>query len=281
MYGGLRRLVEDETKDVYRTSRKYEIYDNEKDGLKGLITVEGGKYTTSRGLAENLLKMVTAKTGTKYKKSVTAGKYLAGCEIPDIDTFVASAKSANSDFSASTVDFLSRIYGTEFNQVMDIARSNVKYATPLDADGEMLAQVLYSLKNEMACTLTDILIRRTGVGTLGNPGPKVIEAIAEIAARELNWNTARLDRELEKADAASPFKFQRSWSRGFGRAIMVVNLRTKDPRFESYVQVRWASTDSRLTDSQRRPRCQPSLPERSPSPDNSKKDKRRMQREPY
>jgi glycerol-3-phosphate dehydrogenase len=199
VYGGLRRLVEDETKDVYRTSRKYEIYDNEKDGLKGLITVEGGKYTTSRGLAENLLKMVTAKTGTKYKKSVTAGKYLAGCEIPDIDTFVASAKSANSDFSASTVDFLSRIYGTEFNQVMDIARSNVKYATPLDADGEMLAQVLYSLKNEMACTLTDILIRRTGVGTLGNPGPKVIEAIAEIAARELNWNTARLDRELEKA----------------------------------------------------------------------------------
>jgi glycerol-3-phosphate dehydrogenase len=201
-YGGLRPLVEDETKDVYKTSRRYEIYDNGKDGLEGLITVEGGKYTTSRNLAENVLKTVMKKSGSGEKKSITAKSHLAGCEIPDIDAFVASAKKANSDFSEPAVDYLSRIYGTEFNNVMEIARSDKKYAVPLNADGEMPAQVVYAIKHEMARTLKDILIRRTGIGTLGNPGTKVLEMIAGIAARELNWDTARVDRELETAGKA-------------------------------------------------------------------------------
>ena len=54
----------------------------------------------------------------------------------------------------------------------------------------------------MARSLRDILIRRTGIGTLGNPGTKILEMIAGIAARELNWDTARVDRELETAAKA-------------------------------------------------------------------------------
>jgi len=202
VYGGLRPLIEDQTRDVYRTSRRYEIYDNGKDGLEGLISVEGGKYTTSRGLAENVLRAVMKKSGKPYKKSVTAGQYLAGCGIKDINAFVASARAANRDLPGAAVDYLSRIYGTEFNDVMGIARSDKKYATPLNTDGEMPAQVLYAVKNEMACTLTDILLRRTGIGTLGNPGREVMETVARAAAGELNWNTARTDLELDKATKA-------------------------------------------------------------------------------
>ena len=199
VYGGLRPLIEDQTKDVYKTSRRYEIYDNEKDSLAGLISVEGGKYTTSRGLAENVLRLVMKKAGKGYKKSATAKQYLAGCEIKDINAFVASAKTANRDFAESAVDYLARIYGTEFNNVMEIARSESKYAAALNADGEMPAQVIYAIKEEMACTLTDILLRRTGIGTLGNPGSRVLGTIAEITAKELNWSTTRIDRELETA----------------------------------------------------------------------------------
>jgi glycerol-3-phosphate dehydrogenase len=202
VYGGLRPLVEDQTKDVYRTSRRYEIYDNEKDGLAGLVSVEGGKYTTSRGLAENVLRLVMKKAGKGYKKSVTAKQYLAGCEIKDINAFVASAKAANRGFSESTMDYLARIYGTELDGVLDIARSDAKYAAPINTDGEMLAQVVYAARSEMARTLVDILIRRTGMGTLGHPGAKVLEDIAEIAARELNWDRARTGHELEAANKA-------------------------------------------------------------------------------
>jgi len=42
-YGGLRPLVEDQTKGTRESSRRYEIYDAAKDGSEGLITVAGGE----------------------------------------------------------------------------------------------------------------------------------------------------------------------------------------------------------------------------------------------
>jgi glycerol-3-phosphate dehydrogenase len=198
VYGGLRPLIDDQTKDVYKTSRKYEVFDHELEGLAGLVTVEGGKYTTSRNLAENVLKTVNKKF-TRLSKSVTARKYLAGCEIPDLEAFLAVAKSTYTDFPEQAVDFLARIYGTELPAVMEIARSDKQYAVALDADGEMSAQVLYAIREEMACTLMDILIRRTGIGLLGHPGEEILQTVARVAGQELNWNQARLDHELETA----------------------------------------------------------------------------------
>ncbi|MFA6450149.1 MAG: glycerol-3-phosphate dehydrogenase/oxidase [bacterium] len=78
-YGGLRPLIEDKSRDVRESSRKYEIHDNAKDGFDGLITVEGGKYTTSRNLAANALKVVTSKLNSGGRKCVTDKQFLAGC----------------------------------------------------------------------------------------------------------------------------------------------------------------------------------------------------------
>jgi glycerol-3-phosphate dehydrogenase len=198
VYGGLRPLIDDQTKDVYKTSRKYEIFDHEQEGLPGLITVEGGKYTTSRNQAENVLKAVNKKLG-RQSRSVTAKKHLSGCEIPDLEMFISDAKSTYRDFPSPAVDFLARLYGTEFPALMDLARSDRQYREPLDADGEMLGQVVYAVREEMACTLMDILIRRTGIGSLGHPGEKVLKMVVQVAGQELKWDQARLDRELETA----------------------------------------------------------------------------------
>jgi glycerol-3-phosphate dehydrogenase len=201
VYGGLRPLIDDQTKDVYKTSRRYEVFDHEQEGMPGLVTVEGGKYTTSRNLAENVLKTVN-RIFSQPSKSVTARKHLAGCEITDLEAFLAQAKSTYADFPAPTIDFLARIYGTELPAVMEIARSDKQYTFDLDAEGEMPAQVVYAIREEMACTLLDILVRRTGLGTLGNPGTTALETIARIAARELKWDQRRIDQELETANKA-------------------------------------------------------------------------------
>ena len=72
-YGGLRPLVEDRTTDVYHSSRRYEIYDHAADGLEGLITVEGGKYTTSRNLAEQVMKIVEKKVEASIQGNAGRG----------------------------------------------------------------------------------------------------------------------------------------------------------------------------------------------------------------
>jgi len=200
-YGGLRPLVEDQTRDVYESSRKYEIYDNTRDGLEGLITVEGGKYTTSRNLAEHVVDMIQGKMGRALKKAVTGSEFLAGCEIPDINQFILELKLRNHDFPESTIDYLGRIYGTEVNSVLGIARSGKSLADPLNDDGEMVAQVIYAIREEMALTLKDILLRRTGIGTLGNPGPKVLRKVATAASKELGWSDARLKKEISEVKA--------------------------------------------------------------------------------
>ncbi len=202
VYGGLRPLVEDQTKDVYQSSRKYEIYDNAADGIEGLITTEGGKYTTSRNLAEHVSKIISKKLNRKLRGSATSKNYLSGSEIEDMDGFLAAIKKENADFPEKSLEYLGRNYGREYAGVLEIARKNKTLATPINDDGEMPAQVVYAVRNEMAKTLNDILFRRTGIGTLGNPGESVLRRVAELAAKELKWSIDRTNEELKKARKA-------------------------------------------------------------------------------
>jgi glycerol-3-phosphate dehydrogenase len=202
-YGGLRPLVDDQTEGSYESSRKYEIYDNADDGLDGMITVEGGKYTTSRKLAESVVNMIEKKFAAVPKKTVTAELYLAGSEIRDLDLFYKEmfAKWAPV-FGEATVKFISENYGSDADAVFQIAAADKKSAVPFNEEGEIPAEIVYSIRNEMAVKLTDILFRRTGLGGLGHPGKKVLEAVASIAAKELKWDAKRKTAELAEAEKA-------------------------------------------------------------------------------
>lgn len=193
-YGGLRPLVETQTSGTYGSSRRYEVYDNAVDGLDGLITVEGGKYTTSRNLAEQVMATVGKKSGRTLKRSVTDRRYLSGCEIPFMSSFISTIRTEQ---GFPGMDYLGMAYGSEYRSVIDIAKSDLSLAQPLNGDGETLAEVVYAVRNEMARTLPDIMLRRTGLGTLGNPGASVIRKIAETAASELKWDSARMNTEID------------------------------------------------------------------------------------
>ena len=195
-YGGLRPLVEKETRETYTSSRKYEIYDNKDAGLDGLITVEGGKYTTSRRLAENCLKIVAVKLGRNLGKSVTNKKFLTGCEIKDLNFFMNEARAQDNGLSPATLEYLARNYGTEYREIAKLAREDQALSETLNNDGEIQAQVVYAVRNEMARTLSDIVMRRTGIGTLGNPGEEVLRKVADVAARELRWDKEKTEKEI-------------------------------------------------------------------------------------
>lgn len=196
VYGGLRPLVEKQTKEVYRSSRKYEIHDNAQDGIDGMITVEGGKYTTSRKLADKVMKMAAKKLNRDVGACITDKQYLAGCEIENIDGFLGAIASGNKDIDGKTVKVLGTYYGTEYSNVLALARSDRNLAEPLNSDGEIPAQVLFGVRHEMARTLPDVLLRRTGLGTLGKPGDAVLARVADIVAQELQWASDRKQKEL-------------------------------------------------------------------------------------
>jgi glycerol-3-phosphate dehydrogenase len=194
-YGGLRPLVDDQTKDSYKTSRKYEVYDDAADGIEGMITVEGGKFTTSRSLAREVLNMVAMKLNKTLSDPVSDNLYLSGCEIRDMKQFMIRQHLNYTDFSKQTIEYVSRNYGTDSKVIFQIARDNPQYAEIVSHDGEILAEIVYAIKYESAKTLKDIMLRRTGTGTLGNPGKDIFCKITAVASEMLNWDSKRIEEE--------------------------------------------------------------------------------------
>jgi glycerol-3-phosphate dehydrogenase len=63
------------------------------------------------------------------------------------------------------------------------------------------AEVIYTIRQEMACTLADVVIRRTQIGSAGHPGKPLLDAVAGIAADELGWDAGRRANEVAAVDA--------------------------------------------------------------------------------
>ncbi len=195
-YGGLRPLIGEAGQNTKKMSRKYEIYDNADEGVKGMITVEGGKYTTSRNLAEQVIKLIGKKIERDLGKCLTHKQYLASCDIRNLPAFLDEIKQKNPDLNEKTIDWLGRLYGTDYHRVIEAAENDTALLEPINSDGEILAQVLYAIKMEMAKTLKDIVFRRTGIGTLGNPGETLLNKVADIAADNLGWAPERRRKEI-------------------------------------------------------------------------------------
>lgn len=196
-YGGLRPLVEDQTEDVYNSSRKYEVTDEKKNGINCLFTVEGGKYTTSRSLAKGVINKAFAKLENKFVRSNTRHQYLVGSEIKNLKEFVEQKQKQYPMFNLHQMDFLVNSYGTEIDKLMVIFKSDENLQTILNEDGENLAQVVYAIRFEMAKTLNDIMLRRTGLGQLGFVDDEVLNKIVQVAVKELNWSTEQIQEQID------------------------------------------------------------------------------------
>lgn len=197
-YGGLRPLTDVSSEDIRKASRRYEISDLAEKGVTGVLVVEGGKWTTSRGLAENVLNQIFQRLDFRGEPSRSAKEYLVGCEIQNLEEFILEKQSRYKNaYTPLQVAYLAKSYGTLIDDVMQLSAQRADWQAALNADGENLGQVVYAIRNEMAVNLKDILLRRTGIGLLGFPGDQVIEQVAKTAAEELGWDEERKKSEIE------------------------------------------------------------------------------------
>jgi glycerol-3-phosphate dehydrogenase len=67
---------------------------------------------------------------------------------------------------------------------------------PLDL-ALLRAEVLYSVANEMAYKLGDVVFRRTELGSAGDPGGRQLEFSATVMGQALGWSPERVRREIE------------------------------------------------------------------------------------
>ena len=66
------------------------------------------------------------------------------------------------------------------------------------------AQVVEAVRNEMALTLEDVVLRRTGLGSAGYPGDEAVLKLESILRDELGWTSARVGRRGAVAEGVLP-----------------------------------------------------------------------------
>ena len=92
---------------------------------------------------------------------------------------------------------LIKTYGTKMHEIMDLVDTSPILAEPLPNSMVIGAQIIYAIRHEMAQTLSDVVLRRTDLGSEQYPGTDSLKACASIMADELGWDQNRVQTEIE------------------------------------------------------------------------------------
>jgi len=192
-----------EAQDSYTASRAAEIVDHEtEEGLQGVVTVIGGKWTTSRGLAAKVVDLAIAKLGRPKVLCTTDRLPTYGGNLGRFAEFKKQIVEQHCDLPAPVIENLAKNYGSRTEDVLALAQEDPKLLERLsDRFPDIAAEVAYAVRNEMALTVEDVLFRRTGLGTIGTPGDAAIQRVADLMARELGWSPAERTAQANRAVA--------------------------------------------------------------------------------
>lgn len=200
-------------KSTYKASRRYEILDHESKGLHGLISVAGGKWTTSRQLGEDVMTLALSKLPDPGNvMNVNTGELplfgSPGFGNPDDIYIDFSLKNFSTEgISPEVHRHLISMYGTEHTRILEYVHKKKALAKPVSdrfPTKDIMAQVLFSVEHEGARTVSDIIRRRIALGTYGLPTEKELLAVAQLAAPLLKWNQTEVRRQVKEALAEYP-----------------------------------------------------------------------------
>lgn len=147
---------------------------------KGLITITGGKWTTYRRMAEETVDLAIKEAGLNSKECITKDLKIHGCITSNDDSFL-------------------NIYGSDRKNIEALITENPELGKKLHPNfPHTAAEVVWSVKNEMAETVEDILSRRLRMLFIdANAAIEMSEKVASILALELgadkNWEENQIE----------------------------------------------------------------------------------------
>ena len=160
-FAGVRPLVAEGPRySPSAVSREHKILHDE----TGLFTIVGGKYTTYRTMAKQMVDILIKTLRREY--AIFGQKVFPSCST-DEEALVfqknqAVAETAVDSIDAATLMHLQNRYGSRWIAVAEIAVNNPKLREAIiPGEPDILAEASYTHKHEMALSLEDFLRRRT------------------------------------------------------------------------------------------------------------------------
>lgn len=171
----------------------------------GLVSVTGGKLTTYRSMAADVLQQALRELdgdGVRHRVATRASRttHLPGGDIESRHGTAHDAHTATGD--AAIAERLALAYGSRWRNVWSYAQRDHALAARLVQDlPYCLAEVAHAVEREMASTIADVLMRRTHVAfeTRDN-GRNTARRIAGLMASLLGWSDAEREEAIQAYD---------------------------------------------------------------------------------
>jgi len=202
-YAGLRPLVHEAGASAYDTSREHSIFYDE----RGFFTICGGKLTTCRSMAEELLDTYMEKGGRErhhhLKRCETALRPIWGADgMADFEARDAQVKrlAEKTGVSEGQVEHLIRNYGEHAEQYLNHDLSAPDFMEPMvSGEGFCRGEIDLAVCYGQARSAVDILKRRSTIFYKDpNHGLKIVTEvstrIAELLGFDADWIKADVER---------------------------------------------------------------------------------------
>jgi glycerol-3-phosphate dehydrogenase len=199
-WAGLRPLVADKDRTAASSrSREHAIV----HGSGGMITVVGGKLTTYRSMAaevvDRAVRELRFRDGRPRSESPrTDEEPLPGGEAADLGQF--RERGLELGVTPESVEHLLRHYGTEAAGIYNLGAGERRLLRRLAPPHPAVeAEVVHAVRREMAQTVEDVLVRRTHLYyEARDRGVPAARRVAELMARERGWDEARVEAETAR-----------------------------------------------------------------------------------
>jgi len=196
-YAGVRPLPRQPAGSTAAITRRHIIKDHAPD-LRGLWSIIGGKLTTHRSLAEEVVSRAVKALG-READCATAATPLPGVAGVSFKSYrrniVQPANAAG--IQERSAYRLADLYGTKADDIVALAMARPELATIVDPySGAIAAEAVHAVREELADSLADILLRRTMIAYGPHAGVGPDEAVLAAAGKEIGWTKPRQKKEL-------------------------------------------------------------------------------------
>jgi glycerol-3-phosphate dehydrogenase len=198
-YAGVRPLSFEKGKRASDVSRAHKVVAEERGRF---LSITGTKLTCFRSLAAELGDQVMRTLGRSAPgRSERVALDGTDEEVSRIEARAwldVSGETAATGLGRETLETLVTTYGRGWSRVIDLAGKVAGGTAPLcPSNPDVVAELHRAVQDEMAVSLQDVLLRRTGIGTSRCQGRDCAESIGRRMAPLLGWTPRRLDAELD------------------------------------------------------------------------------------
>ena len=194
-WAGIRPLVASGysgSNDAGSASREHAIHTSP----TGVLAISGGKLTTFRVMARDMVDAVEEALGIPHINPPTDSLPLPGGDFPSLDAELAAARAAVGREDSAL--HLVRSYGNRWRQVWALTQAQPHLAEPLVPGLPYLrAEAVHGVTHELVHTLSDLLVRRLKVAfETRDLGRAAARLAASDMAPLLGWSPDTVERQL-------------------------------------------------------------------------------------